>query len=98
LQCLESQTFFASGEPFVDAPLGVNAPSPGQHSRGTGRSLSAVHEPMDTAAPDVPTMLSRLVFVPEVPPAYEGARKVYALHDRAEGVTTAGSLAKAVGR
>ena len=40
----------------------------------------------------------RLVFIPEVPAAYEPARKVFTLHGRADGVTTAGSLAEAVAR
>ena len=40
----------------------------------------------------------RLVFVPEVPAAYEGARGAYALHDRADALTRAGSLAEALGR
>jgi dienelactone hydrolase len=39
----------------------------------------------------------RLVFVPEVPPAYEPARKVYRLHKRADEITATGSLAEAVG-
>jgi hypothetical protein len=38
----------------------------------------------------------RLVFIPEVPPAYEPARKLYALRNRPDALTTAGSLAQAI--
>jgi dienelactone hydrolase len=40
----------------------------------------------------------RLLFVPEVPAAYEPALKIYALHERAGELMTAGSLTEALAR